>query len=125
MSTLRVLLVDDDASLLQTLTDQLHAALKVHVYSASSVPAAIAALDEKGPFDLLISDYDLPPHTARDLVQHLQEAKSQTPFLIHSGLTDLDESVFKGPSYLGLVAKSGPRSLTQTVLDRFPHAKKV
>lgn len=124
MNPLRVLLVDDDFSLLQTLADYIRSALLTIVYTATSVPDAITQIDTHGPFDVLISDYQLPPHTARDLAQHLREAHDRTPLIIHTGFTGVDESHFKSDHYIGLVQKPGHRELIRLILDRFPHAQK-
>lgn len=124
MKPLRLLLVDDDFALLLTLAEYLRNTLSAIVVTATSVPAALAQIDARGPFDVLISDFDLPPHTAHDLEEHLRNALVFTPMLIHSGYPKIEESRFHPASYLGLVVKPGTRELVTKILETFPQAKK-
>jgi CheY-like chemotaxis protein len=124
VNPLRVLLVDDDKDLLQTIADHLRTSLKVIVETATSVPAALAAIEESAAFDLLVSDFNLPPHTAHDLEDHLRNARNYTPLILHSGIPAIEESRFHPQAYLGLVPKPGTRELASKILERFPQAKK-
>ena len=123
MKPLRVLLVDDDTALLQTLAEYLPATLTVVVETAASVPSAIARIEESGPFDVLVSDFHLPPHTAHDLEDHLRSSQILTPLILHSGFPKIDESKFHPKAYLGQVAKPNSRGLVNKILEAFPHAK--
>jgi len=124
MTKVRILLVDDETPFLQTLAELLQTTLLTTVYTATSVPDALSQIDRNGPFDILISDYQMPPHTAHDLAQHLRDAKNKIPLILHSGFSDIDESHFEGAPYLGFVPKPDHRQLIRLILDHFPHAKK-
>ena len=126
MKSIRILLVDDDSPLLQTLADYLTNNLEVTVYTAASVPAAISEIDQHGPFDIMISDYQLPPHTANDLANYMKSAQIDTPLILHSAFTEIDERSFlKERNYIGLVPKPGHRELVKLILTRYPGAKKA
>ncbi len=124
-SPIRILLVDDDLNLLQTLSDYLKHRLLSIVYMAHSAPEAFAQFDLNGPFDLVISDFQMTPHSAYDIEDSLRRKQGKTPLIVHSSLTDIDESRFHPDHFMGLVPKPGHRELFDLIAERFTYAKKT
>lgn len=122
---IKILLVDDDSTLLDTLADYFRSSLDAEVITALSVPSAIEKIDQHGPIDMIVSDYQLPPHTALDLAKHLRMHDILTPFAVHSGFSGIDESKFKvNPNYLGLFVKPANQELVALVKKKFPGSSK-
>ena len=79
----RVLLVDDDADVLDSLADWLGRRHEVHV--ATGFPEAIAALVE-GPLpDVVVTDYDMPPYRGDDLLAIVAARWPRIGRILHSG----------------------------------------
>jgi DNA-binding NtrC family response regulator len=120
----RILVIDDDVQLVESSADYFRQMLNAIVFTASSMHQAVMAIDDQGPFDILVSDYQIPPFTAVDLARHLRNALDKTPLLLHSGFDSIDEGEFEDSNYLGLVAKPDIRGLVRRILERFPDAKR-
>ena len=79
----RILVADDETAILQLMTDVL-AHSGYHVDAAEDGAIAWAALQAK-PYDLLITDHDMPKVTGVDLVKHLRSARMALPVVMVSG----------------------------------------
>jgi DNA-binding NtrC family response regulator len=84
----RVLLVDDDEELLWALERGLGRDHEVRV--ARSVPMALAALAE-GPIpDIVITDWNMPPHTGEELLEVLAIRYPQVYRILHTSTPNAD-----------------------------------
>lgn len=82
----RVLLVDDDPEILQNLEEWL--TLEHTVRVASSVPQALATL-ARGPIpDVVIADYDMPPHKGEALLSIVAACYPNVCRILHTARTD-------------------------------------
>lgn len=84
----RVLLVDDDCSLLRALRRTLYE--QFDVSTASSGFEALEIFRHDGPFDCLVTDLKMPQMDGAELVRQISQLNSQTPCIILSGNQDED-----------------------------------
>ncbi|KAB2925452.1 MAG: hybrid sensor histidine kinase/response regulator [Bacteroidetes bacterium] len=91
----RVLLVDDETDLLEVTASILEIE-GYTVLTASSVPAAMALINERAP-DIIISDITMPGQSGYDLFAQVRAVPSlqQTPFVFLSAHADM-ESITSG-----------------------------
>ncbi len=83
----RLLLVDDDAEMRALLRSMLRP-LDVDIVEAASGPQFTAALDQQGPFDLIITDVRMPAPTGLQVVENARKAGLQTPVIIVTAFPD-------------------------------------
>ena len=120
----RILCVDDEVELVETLAAFLRAHTSALIETARSIPDAIKSMRENGPFDLIVSDYQLAPHTALDLAHHLNAKKIASKLVLFSGFDGIKPAHFEGENYLGLVAKPDHRDLLALLHLKFPHLRR-
>jgi DNA-binding response OmpR family regulator len=96
----RILLVDDDAALRESLAEQLQLLGKVSTVQAASAAEALTLLD-RGPFDAVLLDVGLPDMDGRELCRHLRREGMRCPILM---LTAADDPT-AGDGASGAVAK--------------------
>ena len=88
---LRVLLAEDnafEARLIQGALRQLGVGSVVHHRDGASAIAAITP--EMPPFDLIISDWNMPNGTGLDLLRHVRAIWRHTPFLMLTAHATVD-----------------------------------
>lgn len=91
MNKRRILLVDDDADLRQTLTEQFNHYREFEISEAATANDALKAVREKN-FDLMILDVGLPDMDAREAVKILRKEDFKSPILMLTGHdTEADE----------------------------------
>jgi len=91
MNKRRILLVDDDAQLRETLTDQLGQEREFEVAEAETANDALKAVREKN-YDLMILDVGLPDMDGREAVKLLRKEGFRSPILMLTGHdTEADE----------------------------------
>lgn len=91
MNKRRILLVDDDAELRETLTEQLAQQREFDVAAAETANDALKAVREKN-FDLMILDVGLPDMDGREAVKLLRKEGFKSPILLLTGHdTEADE----------------------------------
>lgn len=118
----RVLLVDDDLDVLESLADWLGRKHEVRV--AGGFAAAIAALIDGPEFDIVVTDYDMPPYRGDDLLAIVAARWPRVRRILHSGTP----GVVGGVSALHIdhvVAKGDPGDLDAAIarcLPRIRHA---
>ncbi|HMQ56465.1 MAG TPA: response regulator [Anaerolineae bacterium] len=84
----RILIVDDEPMILFLLTRYLaRLGSEFHVTTCDSGEEALA-LDADRPFDLIMSDCDMPGMTGRDLAQTLALRRSDVKLVLMSGGDD-------------------------------------
>ena len=95
----RVLLVDDEPSIVEFLTDLLHSAdVKVSAFN-NAQSALDAFMSEPQSFDLVVTDMMMPRMTGLELAQRITQFNTLLPVVLISGddltlLPDEDEHVF-------------------------------
>lgn len=91
MNKRRILLVDDDAELRETLTEQLAQQREFDVAAAETANDALKAVREKN-YDLMILDVGLPDMDGREAVKVLRKEGFKSPILMLTGHdTEADE----------------------------------
>ena len=91
MNKRRILLVDDDAELRETLTEQLAQQRELDVAAAETANDALKAVREKN-YDLMILDVGLPDMDGREAVKVLRKEGFKSPILMLTGHdTEADE----------------------------------
>jgi PAS domain S-box-containing protein len=81
---IRVLHVDDDSGLLKVAKQCLEMEAPLQVDSAISVEEAMMKL-EKGKYDVLVSDYQMPEKDGLDFLKELRSKGNAIPFIIFTG----------------------------------------
>ena len=81
---LRVLVVDDEATIRETLGVAL-SKLGHTAHLADSVEAAIEILDDRDRFDLVITDFHLPEKNGEHLARIVKRQDGEMPVLLISG----------------------------------------
>ena len=85
-----ILLVDDEETILQTLSDSLlHAGYKVET-AGDGVEALTKFQDREKNFDLLVTDSNMPKMNGLQLVEKVREIKPGLPYLFITGRADQD-----------------------------------
>ncbi|WDR01785.1 response regulator transcription factor [Devosia algicola] len=84
MNKRRILLVDDDAELRQTLVEQLAQGHEFEISEAGTANEALSAVREQN-FDLMILDVGLPDMDGRETVKLLRQAEFRSPILMLTG----------------------------------------
>jgi len=86
---LRVLLVDDDAAL-RMLLAEIITSFGCDVTVADNGKSALALFgQDRGAFDLLITDVCMPEMNGRDLIQAIRRRDEVLPIIVISGYADL------------------------------------
>lgn len=83
----RILVAEDDADLLSTVTQVLER-LGAEVVKATSGGELIERLSDEGPFDLVITDISMPWMTGLQATHSVRTAGVSTPILVITGLKD-------------------------------------
>jgi putative two-component system response regulator len=84
-----VLCADDDRMIRRYLHDAFTMG-GYHVVVASDGADAIQRLDDSGPFDLLVTDYNMPRCTGIQVIEHAQRVDPTIPCVIVTAYHDLD-----------------------------------
>jgi DNA-binding response OmpR family regulator len=87
----RLLVAEDDIMLLRFLEQGLSAA-GFEVVGAADGQEALDAITQRGPFDALLLDEEMPRYTGRDILRRLRGVGNGVPAVIFSGSLSLSES---------------------------------
>ena len=90
--TLRVLLVDDNASVLRFLVSAV-ASNNCEVTTASTAEQAMEVLGD-APFDLVVSDIKMPGLSGLDLLRAIKSKQPATPVVLITGVPSVNSAVF-------------------------------
>ncbi|MFV3130635.1 response regulator [Niveispirillum sp. KHB5.9] len=88
---LRVLLAEDnafEARLIQGVLRQLGVGMVAHHRDGAGAMSAVTA--DMTPFDLVISDWNMPNGTGLDLLRHVRDVWKHTPFLMLTAHATVD-----------------------------------
>lgn len=110
MNTPYILVVDDDAALLQALPHMV--SLRIHGVKVDTAHSAIEALEQiqSHDYDVIVSDMKLPGMDGLELLQRIRQIRPQTPTIMITG--------FRDQSLLIEAMKSGAYDFMQKPLDR-------
>jgi two-component system, cell cycle sensor histidine kinase and response regulator CckA len=116
-NSLRVLVVDDDAQMLRTITD----ILKLNGYTTSGAPTGLSALDLASNFEtpaaVALVDLSLPDIDGIELVGRLRQISDLTEVVILTGNASVDSAVraMREKSYDYLIKPVEPDHLLATL----------
>jgi two-component system, cell cycle sensor histidine kinase and response regulator CckA len=116
-NSLRVLVVDDDAQMLRTITD----ILKLNGYTTSGAPTGLSALDLASNFEtpaaVALVDLSLPDIDGIELVSRLRQISDLTEVVILTGNASVDSAVraMREKSYDYLIKPVEPDHLLATL----------
>ncbi|MEK6976688.1 MAG: response regulator [Candidatus Thermoplasmatota archaeon] len=88
----RVLVVDDEPDILDTVRACLEADLGVEVREARSGPQALA-LVESTAFDLILTDYKMPGMDGLELLRHVAARAPSVPRVLMTAFPDVDLAI--------------------------------
>jgi CheY-like chemotaxis protein len=94
VSIAQVVIADDDPDALELLGEVLRP-LAVQVHKASSGAELVVLLADHGPFDLIVTDIDMPWMEGLGVIRSARAAEIETPVLFVSGIArpDLETSI--------------------------------
>lgn len=119
----RILVVDDEQSLLDGIRRVHRKTYEIQV--ACGAHAGLEALENDGPFALVICDYQMPDMNGAEFLEHARDLSPSTVRLMLSGNADLDaaiEAVNHGHIFRFLTKPCPPqtfRSAVDAALDQF------
>jgi PAS domain S-box-containing protein len=106
----RILLVDDDAALLEALPETLRLRLQgVDVDTCDSAPEALRLIEEND-YDVIVSDIKMPGMDGLGLLAEIKERRPATPTLLITGHGERDLAV--------AALRGGAHDLVQKPIDR-------
>jgi two-component system, OmpR family, response regulator len=85
----RVVIVDDDPETLEMLCEILRGPT-IEICKAVSGTGLVFLLAEQGPFDLIVTDIDMPYMEGLAVIRSVRAAEIETPVLFVSGLSSPD-----------------------------------
>lgn len=87
----KVLFVDDEPLVLDALRRMLHD--KFHIYTANSGEKGLAAVEQNGPFAVVISDMRMPGMNGAEFLARIRKDAPDTVRMLLTGFTDLDAAI--------------------------------
>jgi len=87
----KILLVDDDANLLDSYRRQLRK--QFQVFTAQGGPAALEELKREGPFAVIVADMRMPEMDGIELLRRVRETQPDTVRVMLTGNADLTTSI--------------------------------
>lgn len=81
---MKILVVDDDMSVLMATGFYLHSVEKMQVTKAHGGTEALKAVDLRGPFDVVLTDYDMPDLNGIDLSFALRKIDPKQKIVINT-----------------------------------------
>ena len=117
----RLLVVDDDAMVLQTVCT-IFQMYGFEVWSCRDSSEALARLEQGQP-DVMLTDIRMPGMSGSDLLLHLRNAGYHFPVIVMTGYADLDAAVgaVKGGAFDFIRKPYDPEHLVQTVKRAVRH----
>ena len=91
MADERVLIVDDDINILDSFERRF--AKKLDVHTAPGPKEGLAALSQKGPFAVVVSDYRMPVMNGVDFLAQVKQASPDTVRILLTGFADLKTAI--------------------------------
>lgn len=122
----KVLLVDDDANLLASYERQLRKKLEIEV--AEGGEDALAALEVKGPFAVVISDMKMPGMNGTELLTRVKELAPDTVRMMLTGCAELQiaiDAVNEGNIFRFLSKPCDPEILVNSLKEGIKQYKLI
>lgn len=91
MARIKVLCVDDEPNVLEGLS--LHLRRKYDVETASGGAEALAKLEERGPFAVVLSDMQMPAMNGAELLRQVREAAPDSTRMLLTGHADVNAAI--------------------------------
>lgn len=113
----KVLLVDDDVSLLNSFRRHLGRQFSIDI--AQSGEEGLVVLKDKGPFAVIISDYRMPGMTGLEFLEKVKEVEADTVRILLTGHAELDvviNAVNKG-NIFRMLTKPCPKEIMLKALE--------
>lgn len=102
MKTAKILVIDDELTVLEVLPDLLHRQLyRIYVEGAESACQALQAAG-RTDYDVILSDLRLPDVKEFELIRQLRDLRPRTPLIIMTG--HRDDEVVQAAIALGVFA---------------------
>lgn len=92
MAKYKLLLVDDDTDLRESLADQLVSYDDFEVSQAANASNALHIMEQR-VFDLIILDVDMPDMDGRDLCKNVRKKGISVPIIMLTGMTDDSDTI--------------------------------
>jgi len=124
--TVPVLLVDDEPNVLDAHRRTLRTRFDVH--TARGGPAALKAMEEHGPFAVVVSDFKMPDMDGIALLARVASLYPDTVRMILTGYADMDtaiRAVNTGAIFRFLTKPSEPDDLIMAVSAGIEHAEMI
>ncbi len=86
----RILIADDHDLVRETICAILDQGGPIEIWSASNLPAAITHVEESGPFDVVLLDYNMPGMNGLEGLDHMLAANQNRPVGLISGMASLE-----------------------------------
>ena len=122
LSTRKILLVDDNPSILEMVKEELclHAGiLPENISLASSGNSARALIIRSGDvFDLIVSDFNMPDGSGKELLEFLIQQNSNAYFILFTATLHIQIPT-AWPNFLGVIEKHLLGTLTSIILKEF------
>ncbi len=81
---MKFLIADDELDLLDLLELYLNENYQVEIFRADNGRFAVEMLNDQGPFDLVICDFNMPEKNGAEVYLHLRNLYPKTPFILTS-----------------------------------------
>ncbi len=114
----KILLVDDEPSVLEALTRQFHK--QFHLYTASGGQEALATLRTSGPYAVVVSDCRMPSMDGIQLLSLVRKVAPNTVRMMLTGNNDLEtamEAVNRGEIFRFLTKPCPSDTLHAAIAD--------
>ncbi len=118
----RILIVDDEEAILETMTYTFEEDYEVHTSSDARV--ALTLLEEKGPFAAVLTDQRMPNMTGVEFLSHVYQRHPTTVRIILTGFADMDailRAINDGHVYAYITKPWEPDQLKQVVRRAVEH----
>lgn len=111
----RIICVDDDQDLLNTVADLIELKFGVFVARAGSVRDALTIIGKNDEFDIVISDFQMPPENGDGFHRELRASGNKSLFVLYSSYDGVKTSGFHDDYFLGHIQKPESKSLVALV----------
>ena len=118
----RILIVDDEEAILETMTFTFEDDYEVH--TSSDARLALTLLEEKGPFAAALTDQRMPNMTGVEFLSHVYQRHPTTVRIILTGFADMDailRAINDGHVYAYITKPWEPDQLKQVVRRAVEH----
>lgn len=116
---MKFLIVDDNQDLVEVIELFIHSRLKAEVVKAYDGQSARKLFFEKGPFSIVISDYNMPLMNGGQLYQEIRQKDRAVPFILITSDPNKIENQFKNDPYFEFLEKPFVEELFFKLVGKF------